>query len=65
MFSRSKSAQPPVAAAPSQENAGAKTLDMIERRKSVRPLPQPDVREGNEPSDWALWESLSRAPSQT
>lgn len=64
MFSRSKPTQSPVAEAPRHESPNATALDMIERRRFVRPLPQPEVKESNDACDWALWESLSRAPSQ-
>lgn len=29
---------------------------VLERRGVLRPLPVPDVVEGDNPSDWALWE---------
>lgn len=36
-----------------------------ERRRFARPLPLPEVIEGNEDSDWALWEeSVSFQDSQ-
>ena len=64
MFSRSKPTQSPVAEASKKESPKAAGLDMIERRRFVRPLPQPEVKESNDASDWALWESLSRMPGQ-
>lgn len=39
--------------------------DTGERRRSPRPLPNPEVVEGNDSSDWALWEeSVSLQDSQ-
>lgn len=31
---------------------------VLERRSVRRPLPVPEVVEGNNPSDWALWEEI-------
>lgn len=43
----------------------APTSDTDERRRSPRPLPHPEVVEGNDHSDWALWEaSVSLQDSQ-
>lgn len=33
---------------------------LAERRRVIRPLPVPDVVEGSNPSDWALWEETVR-----
>lgn len=33
---------------------------LAERRRVLRPLPVPEVVEGSNPSDWALWEETVR-----
>ena len=44
---------------------GEPALRTGERRRFARPLPLPEVIEGNEDSDWALWEeSVSFQDSQ-
>lgn len=52
-FKRSDSAGSEPPATPTTKQAPTKT---VERRRFPRPLPLPEVVEGNGDTDWAMWE---------
>lgn len=61
-FKRSDATAATTAATPTPNDP---TLHLGERRRFPRPLPTPEVVEGNESSDWDLWEeSVSFQDSQ-
>lgn len=60
----SEPTQPADIEPPAQPAASVPSVDMGERRRFPRPLPLPEVFEGNGDTDWSLWEesvSLQKA----
>lgn len=62
-----KRSDPPVEVPPAKPapTAKAAALTTDERRRLQRPLPLPEVLEGNTDKDWAMWEeSISQQKNQ-
>ncbi len=48
-------------ATPGEASRNAPSSKTDERRFLPRPIPTPEVVEGNSDADWALWEAFARA----
>lgn len=63
-FSRPKAKQAPPAPVECVAIETLVNLDLIERRKSVRPIPAPEAIEHNDEATWSTWSELAALHDQ-